>query len=97
MRLAELQPRWIHPTVFIFVCPCCRSMLLSCKTAYMSREEQYALFQRLSGWRADHIVPTVPGCGWRVTGTLPDITVTPSIDASAAGHWHGHITAGEIR
>lgn len=24
------------------------------------------------------------------------ITVTPSLDASAAGHWHGFLTAGAI-
>ncbi len=24
------------------------------------------------------------------------MTVTPSLDASAAGHWHGHVTSGEI-
>ncbi len=25
------------------------------------------------------------------------MTITPSIDASASGHWHGFITNGEIR
>jgi hypothetical protein len=97
MRLAELHPKWIHPHMFIFVCPCCRDMLLSCKTAFMSHTEQYDLFQSLGGWRADHIVGCKESCAWTVTGTLPEITVTPSVDASAAGHWHGYITAGEIR
>ena len=31
---------------------------------------------------------------WHPSGGL---TVTPSIDASASGHWHGRITNGEIR
>lgn len=96
MRLAELQPRWIHPNVFIFVCPCCRNMLLSCKNAVMSSHEQYELFESLGGWRSRHIVPCNRNHAWTITGTLPEITVTPSLDASAAGHWHGHITAGEI-
>ena len=34
---------------------------------------------------------------WEVTGTPPDITVTPSINAGdgpGPGNWHGHITNG---
>jgi len=35
---------------------------------------------------------------WSIAGILPaELTVTPSIDASASGHWHGRITNGEIR
>lgn len=31
------------------------------------------------------------GTGWA------DLTLTPSVDASKSGHWHGFITGGEIR
>jgi len=34
---------------------------------------------------------------WQRTGdTFEDITLTPSIDASETGHWHGYLTAGEL-
>ena len=26
-----------------------------------------------------------------------DLSLTPSVDASKAGHWHGFITNGEVR
>ncbi len=35
---------------------------------------------------------------WQRTGeTFEDITLSPSIDASNSGHWHGHIINGEIK
>jgi hypothetical protein len=42
-----------------------------------------------------------PGAGWIVSGgiekaTFETISVTPSLDGSAGGLWHGFITAGEI-
>lgn len=34
---------------------------------------------------------------WNATGdTFEELTLTPSIDASKAGHWHGSVTDGEI-
>ncbi len=36
-------------------------------------------------------------CAWtRVGEDFDTLSVTPSLDASAAGHWHGHIKNGEI-
>ena len=37
--------------------------------------------------------------GWKVSGTLPNVTVSPSIDhaAGSASAWHGHITDGVFR
>ncbi len=38
------------------------------------------------------------GTYWQRTGdTFETLTLTPSVDASAFRHWHGFITAGEIR
>ena len=45
---------------------------------------------------------------WKITGDAPsfdgeihggfeNITLTPSVDASKSGHWHGFITNGEIK
>lgn len=42
-----------------------------------------------------------PDCQWVVDGGIANasfetISVTPSLDGSKGGNWHGHITAGEI-
>lgn len=106
MRLTDLEPRWIHPNVFVFLCPHCRKVLLSCKNAPMSRQEQDDLFEKEFGTGLDAWpVASKPDFAWAMSGTVPanpnaafieDLTVRPSIDASASGHWHGHITNGEI-
>jgi hypothetical protein len=98
MRLAELAPRWIHTNVFVFLCPHCRKTLLSCKNVVMSRHMQFGIFARklTDDFERANVVPTKPESAWIFEGDLPGITVKPSIDASALGHWHGHITAGEI-
>lgn len=73
----------------------------------MSNQEQYDLYEKEFGpdWNI-MVVPCKPETAWSISGTIPnrpdaafidDVTVTPSIDASASGHWHGHITDGEIR
>jgi hypothetical protein len=33
----------------------------------------------------------------RTSDDFATMSVTPSLDASASGHWHGYITAGEIK
>lgn len=39
-----------------------------------------------------------PGIIWKRTGeTFETLTLSPSINAEASGHWHGFITKGEIR
>lgn len=107
MRLTDLEPRWIHPNVFVFLCPHCRKDLLSCKNVEMSMKDQRKLFEKEFGadWN-NLVVPSNPSTVWSISGSVPtdirgafitDLTVTPSIDASASGHWHGFITAGEIK
>lgn len=97
MRLAELDPRWIHSNVLVFRCPHCQKAWLSCKNVAMSRHMQCGIFQReLSEDERGNVVPTKPEAAWDIKGALPEITVTPSIDASASGHWHGWIKNGVI-
>lgn len=106
MRLTELEPRWIHRNVFVFLCPHCRKVMLACKNVEMSLKDQSKLFEKEFGkdWNM-MIVRADPDCSWAITGSTPadpraafigDLTVTPSVDASKSGHWHGHITNGEI-
>jgi hypothetical protein len=106
MNLTDLEPRWIHPNVFVFLCPHCREVLLTCKNVEMSQKEQRHLFEKEFGddWNM-LVIPSNSSTSWHITGTKPqdsnsigfhDISVTPSIDASASGHWHGFITNGEI-
>ena len=39
-----------------------------------------------------------PGIHWQRAGdTFDTLTLSPSVDASASGHWHGFIVNGEIR
>lgn len=107
MRLTELEPRWIHHNVFVFLCPHCRKDLLVVKNVPMSEQDQYDLFEKEFGpaWNT-FVVPAKPDFSWSISGTTPnrpgasfmdDCTVTPSVDASNSGHWHGCITNGEIR
>ena len=95
MKLTDLKPKWI---VFegrvgmgvTFDCPCPR-----CSAAV-----DPCVPRRLYA----HFTPTLDGgppeqdlLVWQRTGgTFETLTLTPSIDASRDGHWHGFITNGEI-
>lgn len=101
MKLTELEPRWLNDHVFVFRCPHCRKTWISCKNVAMQIQEQIELF---AGAGLDATGPryaTVPmraDCAWQISGKdFATLTVMPSIDASASGHWHGSITGGEIR
>lgn len=99
MRLVDLSPRWIHADIFAFLCPHCWQTLLTCKRVVMSRREQRELCERLFGeddWNELVILSEVQ-CAWTMAGDSFDtMTVTPSLNAEKSGHWHGHITNGEI-
>jgi hypothetical protein len=100
MRLSELNPRWLSADVFSFDCPHCRKVTLLCKRIPLSFQDQVKLVNAApeddEDWPIDFI-PMKVDCVWSITGDFGSMTVTPSIDASASGHWHGFITNGEIR
>lgn len=66
----------------------------------MTDREQYDLYDKVfgtehRGW-GDLIVPCKAEFSWQFSGQdFETLTVSPSIDASASGHWHGNITNGE--
>jgi hypothetical protein len=99
VRLTDLEPRWIYKTkVFAFLCPHCRKVWLTCKRVVMGRREQRETLDRVFGEDRSHeVVGCKPDVAWKFSGLeLDTISVSPSLDASASGHWHGHITNGMI-
>jgi hypothetical protein len=96
MRLSELVPRWIgfdgERLGLSFECPHCRSQRLAIAFHHRGRElvdDQHIL--AVPGEIGKHI--------WTLDGTedFETLSLTPSIDASGAGHWHGFITGGDVR
>jgi hypothetical protein len=66
----------------------------------MSHKTQRLLFDAVfgeDGWNVTHVL-TKDDTAWNVSSRdFETMTVTPSLDASASGNWHGFITAGEIK
>jgi hypothetical protein len=66
-------------------------------------DSQYGLFAHLlptfgeayAGQEPNDVVPCRRGFAWqRVGDDFASMSITPSLDASASGHWHGFITNG---
>jgi hypothetical protein len=110
MTLVELKPRWFatergrHGQGLTFLCPHCRTVRLA--VAFANPLDGYPpdALTGTSSYIIRHVHYTrkfdVPPGGpyWTRTGrTFATLTLTPSVDASASGHWHGYITAGTIR
>lgn len=98
MKLVELSPRWIYKRkIFAFRCPCCRERWLTCKRVVMSVDEQLTILDATEQEFPGIYTPCKEDQTWRFTDhDFNHITVSPSIDASASGHWHGWITNGSI-
>lgn len=48
-------------------------------------------------WGSVTVILCKPDCAWTIDSQdFETLTVTPSVDASAAGHWHGFLTAGQV-
>ena len=105
MRLVDLEPRWfahgdIPHAVFVFKCPhCCttaRNVRLSCTVVAMKASDQQDIFNAAYG--KDAVVVGCKFLGWTMKNgpSFETMSITPSLDASASGHWHGFITNGNI-
>lgn len=97
----------------MLLCPHCRVTPLSCffiPTEHISGDDyhtsQYALFEKLMPTfgkpyvdiAVHEVVPCRRGFAWsRVGDDFRSMSITPSLDASASGHWHGFITNGEVK
>lgn len=73
----------------------------SCFVQPTKASEQEELFDAMFGWA--HLVQGCnQQCGWTIEGgsenaNFETISVTPSLDGSPGGLWHGYITNGEIK
>lgn len=108
MRLVDLEPKWLvkdgQRVGFIFRCPTRpEKCWQSCFYDSPPRREQWAMFADVAkGDDEDRefghpdIQGAREGTRWTIAGEFENLTVTPSIDGSPGGNWHGHITNGEI-
>jgi hypothetical protein len=95
MRLVELEPRWFafsdgQRVGLTFDCPHCRVERLGVAFHRQGFEAIDDAHIRAQSPSTEHI--------WvmREGDTFENLTLSPSIDASGVGHWHGHVTNGEI-
>ncbi|MGH8217323.1 MAG: DUF6527 family protein [Steroidobacteraceae bacterium] len=98
MKLTDLDPRWfvlekVGPRVGLtFDCPHCRTTRLGVAFHHHGRaatEDAYVLAHHGAN-DMQHI--------WDLEGQddFATLSLSPSVDASKSGHWHGFITAGAI-
>lgn len=113
MRLTDLDPRWLKQDGrrigFVFKSPANPNWWQSCFVAPTPHNVQHAAFNGALDDQAAEpqyawtkVQACREECGWTVAGgienaTFENMTVTPSLDGSPGGLWHGHITNGEIR
>lgn len=103
MKLIELDPKWImkdgERVGFTFLSPTGKQgnthWRQSCFPDSPSSREQWDLFDD------DDVQGCNPAAHWQIAGgienaTFETMTVTPSLDGSKGGLWHGFITNGEI-
>lgn len=105
MRLIDLHPAWLlkdgKRLGFTFISPTNPKARQSCFPNPPKVSEQIDLFDATHG--EDIMVqPCNPAQHWQIAGgidsaTFETMTVTPSLDGSKGGLWHGYITSGEIR
>ena len=99
MLLADLDPHWLvleeggARVGLSFLCPHCQTTRLAVcfhHTATAAFEDSYIIAHHGAN-DSQHI--------WTLDSTddFSSMTLHPSINASASGHWHGFITAGEIK
>lgn len=95
MRLIDLNPHWFvledgGPRVGLtFDCPHCRMTRLGVAFHHSARQalDDAYILAKHGAPDAQHI--------WTMTGDdFPTLSLSPSVDASASGHWHGFITDG---
>lgn len=108
MKLTELEPRWfsVQDSTGIagisFLCPHCRQARLGVRIAHaaphiisVGQDEEITHFP--AGAQVWQITGNAPTFDSENHGGFENVSLFPSVDASASGHWHGFITNGEVR
>lgn len=93
MKLVDLNPRWfalsdgaVHGLTFD--CPHCRVDRLAVAFHHRGHEAAEDGAIMAASPSTQHI--------WTLDGSaFESLSLTPSVDASASGHWHGSVTSGE--
>lgn len=106
MRLADLAPHWMvlreggDVVGITFRCPHCppgergATTYLGVKFAQVIDRDDLDIDEK--GW-PDYMVQHPSEHFWQRTGdSFDNLTLSPSVDASKVGHWHGFIRAGEV-
>lgn len=106
MLLTDLEPQWLLKdgvrVGFIFKSPANPKFWQSCFLEPGQRRDQWALFAAVVGRENCHQVQGCkPTARWSITPPIAEadfasLSVTPSLDGSPGGLWHGFITNGEI-
>jgi hypothetical protein len=112
MRLLDLDPRWLvkdgRRGGFIFLSPAGQKGPVwwrqtcffvptpfreQCALVWEAMVDQAEKDRQFSNWQ-----PCDQACSWAAHGALEfeSLTVTPSLDGSAGGLWHGFVTNGQI-
>jgi hypothetical protein len=100
MRLLDLDPKWLiqdgKRVGFTFVSPTNNKWRQSCFPHPPPRQVQWDLFGD------DDVQGCNPDATWVIAGGIDaadfeTMTVTPSLDGSPGGLWHGFITNGQIK
>jgi len=103
VRLLDLEPRWIEADGrrlgFVFRCPTKPIWWQSCFIEHVERRDQWRLLEETTG--GSQYQACNPDARWVIAGGIQDavfetLTVSPSLDGSAGGLWHGHILNGQI-
>jgi hypothetical protein len=108
VRLVDLAPRWFDvPGLgtdkdgITFLCPHCQEVRLGVQFANPVQGGVGVLMSNKDKLRHVHELGTFdvpPGYLWQRDGeTFETLTLTPSVDASKSGHWHGSISNGGIQ
>lgn len=104
MKLTELSPAWLvedgKRVGFCFRSPTDPKWWQSCFAASPARRDQWKLIKAANG-NDENIQACSPGTQWTIAGGIENasfdtLTVTPSLDGSRGGLWHGFIRNGEM-
>ena|ERR1700723_912904 len=108
MRLVDLDPRWLEwegrKVGLLLRCPHCQATWLSCMfevrpvlTGINNQPSQFGLFRQIVD-DPHEVVPCRKDFAWtRTSDDFAFMTITPSLDASKSGHWHGSVVNGNIQ